>query len=275
MTEPKTRSGNTARHESFALLHRSGQPLFLPNAWDYASAAALTQAGFAAIGTTSLGVAAAAGRADAMGVTRDETIAVARRLVTLPMLLTVDVESGFSDDPQEVADLARLLDEAGAVGINIEDGRPDGTLGPVDLHCAKIEAIRSAAPALFVNARTDAFWLAAKSAPPPVDEAQRRASAYVAAGANGIFIPAAAEPAMVKLLAESISAPLNVLYLPGQHTLAELAAAGAARVSTGSLLFRESLRSIVATANAAQRDTVPADPDRPTYHQVAGSLPHE
>lgn len=263
----------SSRHESFAVLHRPGQPLLLPNAWDYITASALAQAGFAAIGTTSLGVAAAAGLPDAAGATRAETIALTRRLAALPVLLSVDIEAGFSDDPYEVAELAVLLADAGAVGVNIEDGRPDGTLAPVDLHCAKIDAVRTAAPGLFVNARTDAFWLADPAAPPPMGEARDRSLAYVAAGANGIFIPALAEPAMVQTLATSVTAPLNVLYLPGRHTLAELAAAGAARVSTGSLLLREALRAIVATANAAQQTSVPPDPTRPTYAQVQALLP--
>jgi len=259
--------------ESFAALHRPGQPLLLPNAWDYVTAAALAQAGFAAIGTTSLGVAAAAGLPDAAGATRAETIALTRRLASLPALLTVDIEAGFSDDPQQVAELAVLLADAGAAGVNIEDGRADATLGPRDLHCAKIEAIRTAAPGLFVNARTDVFWLADPAAPPPVREARDRALAYVAAGANGIFIPALAEPAMVETFASSVAAPLNVLYLPGRHTLADLAAAGAARVSTGSLLLREALRCIVAAANAARHNSVPADPARPTYAHIQALLP--
>ena len=256
------------RRDVFARLHRPGQPLFLPNAWDFATAATLAQAGFAAIGTTSCGVATAAGQPDATGVARVETVAVARRLAVLPVLLTVDIEAGFSDDPREVAELAAELNDIGAVGINIEDGRPDGTLGPVDLHCAKIEAIRTAAPGLFVNGRTDAFWLADPAAPPPVDEARQRARAYVAAGADGVFIPAVADPGLVKSLATTIDAPLNVLYLPGQHTLAELAAAGAARVSTGSLLFREALRCVVETANAALHDAVQPHPDTPSYAQT-------
>jgi 2-methylisocitrate lyase-like PEP mutase family enzyme len=272
---PMTKEGSaiSARHESFARLHRPGQPVLLPNAWDYVTAAALAQAGFAAIGTTSLGVAAAAGLPDAAGATKAETIALTHRLAALPVLLTVDIEAGFSDSPQEVAGLAIELAGLGAVGVNIEDGRADGTLGPVDLHCAKIEAIRTAAPDLFVNARTDAFWLADPAAPPPVGEARDRAQAYVAAGASGIFIPAVAEPALVATLASSIGAPLNVLYLPGQHTLAELAAAGVARVSTGSLLIREALKCIVATATAALHASVPPDPARPTYAQIQALLP--
>jgi len=103
-------------------------------------------------------VAATSGKPDATGQTRAETLALARRLAPLAALLTVDVESGFSDDPDEVAALAAQLDAEEVVGINLEDGRPDSTLSPTDLHCAKITAVKSRAPDLLVNARIDAFW---------------------------------------------------------------------------------------------------------------------
>lgn len=152
-------------------------PLFLPNAWDYASAAALVHAGYPVIGTTSLGVAASAAKADASGETREETVELTRRLAHLRVMVTVDIESGFSDDAEQVADLAEELADAGAVGINVEDGRPDGTLASVDLHCAKIAAIKARTPDLFVNARTDTFWNAEPGAPPATTETLRRASA--------------------------------------------------------------------------------------------------
>ena len=85
---------------SFKDLHRPGDPLLLPNAWDAVTGAALAAAGFEAIGTTSLGVAAAVGKRDATGDTWEETLALARRLVTLDCHVTVDFEGGFSDDPR-------------------------------------------------------------------------------------------------------------------------------------------------------------------------------
>src|SRR5262245_6566479 len=120
----------------FAALHRPGDPLILPNAWDVASAAALVRSGFRAIGTTSLGVAAAAGIPDGAGAARAETLALARRLAGIECLLTVDIEGGFSDDPGAVADLATELYELGAAGVNVEDGRADGTLRSAVQHAA-------------------------------------------------------------------------------------------------------------------------------------------
>ncbi len=152
--------------DTFRQLHRPGRPLFLPNAWDFTSAAALARAGYRAIGTTSLGVAVSAGKPDAAAASRAETIALAWLLNRLPTLLTVDIEAGFSDDPFFVAELAAELAAAGAVGVNLEDGHPDGTLVPVDRHQAKIAAVRAQVPDLFINARTDTFWLAGRPTPP-------------------------------------------------------------------------------------------------------------
>ena len=135
---------------AFRDLHFGDAPFVLPNAWDYASAAALFGAGFRAIGTTSLGVAVAAGKPDAFGATRDETVALARAIAPLG-LVTVDIESGFGGD---VGALAVELVDAGAVGVNIEDA-----LGPVEETAARVAAIKAAAPSLFVNARTDTYWL--------------------------------------------------------------------------------------------------------------------
>lgn len=260
------------RSQAFAALHRPGAPLFLPNAWDCASALVLAKAGYVAIGTTSLGIAAAAGKPDATGVTREETLAVTHLIASLPLLLTVDIESGFSDEPDEVAAFAQQVSDAGAVGVNLEDGRPDATLTTVALHCAKIAAIKARTPDLFVNARTDAFWLAGKQALPPLGEALERASAYCAAGADGIFVPGVGDIATVATLSAQIEAPLNILYLPGQHTFRSLAAANVARVSTGSLLFRAALQAVVQTAHAAWTDAVADDPERPGYTQIQAAL---
>lgn len=255
-----------ARAEAFRRLHHGPSPLLLlPNAWDVASALALAADGHPAIGTTSLGVAAAAGRADAAGATRAETVALARALDGRGLLLTVDVESGFADDPDAVADVVAELADAGVVGVNIEDGRPDGTLaGPGEL-VGKIGAIRARTPELFVNARTDAFWLPG-SAERPLEESLRRAARYVAAGADGIFVPGALTGAEVRALVDGVAAPLNVLC--GGHPLADLAGMGVRRVSTGSLLFRTALSAAVGAAAAVRDGREPDGPAPQAYSDV-------
>lgn len=248
---------------AFARLHhQAATPLLLPNAWDYASAAALAAQGFPAIGTTRLGVAAAAGLPDGAAATADATLALARGLGRGSFLFTVDAEGGFSDDVEEVAALARQLYEAGAAGINLEDGRPDGTLAPVELHAAKIAAVKAAVPALFVNARTDTHWLGRQR-----EETAARLARYEQSGADGVFVPGLSDPDGIAALTAALLVPLNILYTPTGPTLAELAALGVRRVSLGSLLYRRALAAAV-TAATAVRDGRPTDLTAPSYAEV-------
>lgn len=229
-------------------MHHAATPLLLPNAWDVASACTLVDAGFDAIGTTSLGVAASHGVPDGRGHTRDETVAVAVRLCRLGCAVTVDVEAGFSADPGEVADLVAVLAEAGAVGINIEDGRADGLAAPEEQQ-ALIGAVKDRVPAVFVNARVDTHWLTAT--PPPVEVAVRRALRYVDAGADGVFVPGVTASSDIDVLVRSIPVPVNVLYQPGQ-SVDRLAGLGVRRISLGSLLFRASVHAVGVAARAVR-----------------------
>jgi 2-methylisocitrate lyase-like PEP mutase family enzyme len=248
----------------FRDLHHGAAPLLLPNAWDVASAAALAEAGFAAVGTTSLGVAAAHGLPDAAGLARTETLTLARRLVALPVPVTVDLEAGFSDDPSEVADLAAELASIGVAGINLEDGRPGDVLADVSTQVRLLQAVKQRAPALFLNARTDTHWFDPAT---PVHEAVRRGRAYAGAGADGVFVPGLAAPDDVRALVDGVDRPVNLLHLPGRTSVRELAALGVRRISTGSLLFRAAVGAAVAAAEAV-RDDRPLDAGTPTYADI-------
>lgn len=232
--------------ERFRRRHVSGDPFLLPNAWDLPSARMLEGSGFEFIGTTSLGVAAVAGKPDGTGSTRAETIDLARSLAQLGVGVTVDIEAGFDDDPAVVADLVAELASFGILGVNIEDGRSDGMLAPVELQVQKVEAIRRAAPELFINARTDPYWL--KQDDDSFNVARERALRYCEAGADGVFVPGVSEPGVIADLVEAVPAPLNILYQPGGPTVPDLARLGIARVSCGSLLFRGALAAIEALA---------------------------
>ncbi|MFP3987264.1 isocitrate lyase/phosphoenolpyruvate mutase family protein [Streptomyces sp. E11-3] len=249
--------------EEFRALHRMGAPLLLPNAWDHASAVALAAAGFRAVGTTSLGVAAAAGKPDATGAARAETVRLGRGLAARrEALISVDIEGGFSDRPEDVGALAATLQQAGVVGVNLEDGRPDGTLTAPALQCELIQAVREAAPGLFVNARTDTHWL-------PGHEARMssRAEAYQRAGADGVFVPGLQDPRAIAELAAALDIPLNILYSPDGLSVAALAELGVRRVSCGSLLFRAALQAAVETARSvAHGGPLPAG--APSYTEV-------
>ncbi|RKN15318.1 isocitrate lyase/phosphoenolpyruvate mutase family protein [Micromonospora musae] len=271
MTTPSTATGRYAdRCAAFRALHRPGHPLLLPNAWDHASAAIFAARSYPAVGTTSLGVAAAAGLPDGAGATRAETLRLARRLRRLPVLLTVDVEAGFSDDPAEVAALAVELAGLGVVGINLEDGHADGSLAAPAATAVKVAAVKAAVPDLFVNARTDAWWL---GVPDPLDAAVERARAYRAAGADGVFAPGAPDEETIRVLVTEVDAPLNVLYRPGFLGVDELARLGVARVSTGSLPFRAALGAALAGVDALTPARAGVDAGRASAGPVASPGP--
>ena len=246
----------------FHALHHADRPLLLPNAWDFASAAALAAAGFAAIGTTSLGVAAANGLPDAAGLARDETLELARRLVRLPCPVTVDIEAGFSADPGEVSDLVAELAELGVAGINLEDGRGDHLAAPAT-QLALVRAVKRRAPEVFLNARTDTYWLGVDASVPATLDRVRR---YADAGADGVFVPGLAREEDIAAVTAAVPVPVNVLHLPdlGLDRLAEL---GVRRVSTGSLLFRAALNAAVTTA-VAVREGGPLPANIPGYAEV-------
>lgn len=228
-----------AKNTAFKAMHHQDGPLILPNAWDFASAAALHRAGFAAIGTTSLGVAAAHGIQDGMGLAGDQAVALARLLTTLPCPVTADLESGFGRSPQDTAD---LIADLGVAGVNLEDGRPHGLATPRE-QAELIKAVKDRAPGVFLNARIDTHWLGLAH-----EETESRARRYVDAGADGIFVAGLTDPHEIEKLAKL--APLNVLAQ--QRTPEELGDLGVKRISTGSLLFRAALHHTVATAEAVR-----------------------
>lgn len=236
---------------TFRDLHTGDLPLLLPNAWDVASALAFADAGYPAVGTTSFGLAAAAGTADGGRSTKDSTLALAGVLSGLPCYLTVDVEDGYADDPQEVADYVAALAAAGVVGINLEDSTAERLVDPA-AHAAKVAAVKRRTPEIFVNARVDTYWLGQDASVPASLE---RARAYVAAGADGVFVPGATAPDDLRALTSAIDVPVNVLVVPGLP-LVDLGLLGIRRVSTGSLPYRAAVDAAVEVA-AAVRDSRP------------------
>ncbi|WP_200814599.1 isocitrate lyase/PEP mutase family protein [Blastococcus haudaquaticus] len=221
----------------FRDLHAGPGPLLLPNAWDVASALAFVADGAPAVGTTSLGIAAAAGRADATRAVRSLTIDLAHRLAGLPVPVTVDLEDGFSDDPGQVADLVAALPVA---GLNLEDSSAGKLVAPA-AHAAKVAAVKERCPDVFVNARVDTFWLGERAS---AEATVGRALRYVDAGADGVFVPGPLTEAQVRELTGALPVPVNVLATP-QHTVPRLAELGVRRISTGSLLFRAALDEAV------------------------------
>jgi len=225
-------------------LHHRDLPLLLPNAWDVPSALAFVEAGFEAVGTTSFGVASSLGRPDGTRATRDANTALARALSTLDCHLSMDVEDGYSDDPEEVAGYVATLPVA---GVNIEDSTAERLLPPA-AYAAKVAAVKRRCPGIFVNARVDTYWLKQDAT---VESTVDRATRYVAAGADGVFVPGLTDPDVLRELTAAIPVPVNVLAIPGR-SLAELAGLGIRRVSTGSLPYRVAMHAATEAALAVR-----------------------
>jgi 2-methylisocitrate lyase-like PEP mutase family enzyme len=243
-----------------ASLHVKGNPLVLYNAWDAGSAKAIRDAGSPVIATSSWAVAAAQGYGDgeSMPFTFVEDV-VARITSAVDVPVTVDVEGGYSDDPQVcAANVARLMDH-GVVGINFEDRIVHGTgLHGVDAQSARIAAIRAMAEArgvpLFINARTDLFLGTGIKPPAGIPEAKERAAAYARAGASGFFVPGLVDLSAIRDLCNTIDLPLNVMTMPGLPHARELADAGVARISHGPAAYVLAMEAIRNAANAVHKE---------------------
>lgn len=253
---------------AFRALHVPGRPLVLPNAWDTASARIVEEAGAAAVATTSAGLAWDLGAADGDALDREHALAaVARIAAAVGVPVSADIESGYAPDAEGVGDTVRAVLAAGAVGVNIEDalhGEGGGPLRPVAAQADRIAAARAAADTagvpLFVNARIDTFLRGAGG----VEETLERAAAFLAAGADGVFVPGAVDPVTVKALVGGIDGPLNIMVGPGAPAVAELAALGVARVSAGS--------GIAQAAHALVRRAARELLDTGTYGAMAGGF---
>jgi 2-methylisocitrate lyase-like PEP mutase family enzyme len=249
----------TTHAADFLALHHQRDAFVLPNVWDAGSAKVMAQAGFAALGTTSAGIAFSAGLPDDGSIGRDamvERIGAIAAAVDVPV--SADIESGYAADPDGVAATVRVVIETGAVGANLEDADPaqPGSLFALDDAVARVEAARDAADSAGItftlNARIDSYLVAA---PDPLADTIERAARYVAAGADCIFVPGASDAATIGPLAEAIDAPLNVVAgLVGEPlTLDEFSRLGVRRVSVGGSLARATL-GLVESAAQQMRD---------------------
>ena len=232
--------GRKAKAEAFRALHGTGDVLVLANTSDVGSARVVAEAGFPAIATSSAGVAWLLGYPDGERIPRAEMLGMVRRIaasVALPV--TADMEGGYGPAPEDVAETVRLTIEAGAVGINIEDGAREAArpLLDFDLAVERIRAGRESADAagipMVLNARTDVYLRGGAGA---LDETLRRANAFRDAGADCLFVPGVRDAETIGALARGIRGPVNILAGAATPPLAELRTLGVARVSVGGLL---------------------------------------
>lgn len=237
-----------AKANTFRSLHHAPKTLLLPNVWDVAGARIIEDAGFPAIATTSAGIAFSLGYPDGQKISREEMLArVARITRAVKVPVTADVEAGYGDRAEDAAETAREVIEAGAVGINLEDGTgdPQRPLVDLSLQLEKIRAVREAAlkagVLLVLNARTDVYLDQVGAPETRYDETMRRALAYRDAGADCVFVPGVRDAETIAKLVQDLKCPLNILAGPGSLPISQLEKLGVARVSLGSAPMRATL----------------------------------
>jgi 2-methylisocitrate lyase-like PEP mutase family enzyme len=235
--------------ERFQALHQ-GALFVIPNPWDAGSARLLAGFGFQALATTSAGLAFALGRRDGEGsVSRDEALRNAADIVAaVDLPVSADLENGYGDTPEDAAETTRLAAEVGLVGSSIEDatGNAASPIYDFSLSVKRVAAAAEAAHALpfpftFV-ARAENFLHGRND----LDDTIRRLQAYEKAGADVLFAPGLPDLEAIRTVCASVTKPVNVV-LGAKNTpysLADLAAAGVRRVSTGSSFARAALTGL-------------------------------
>ena len=242
-------SDQAALAAHFLELHRPGDPLLIPNPWDAGSARLLASLGFQALATTSSGFAATLGRMDG-SVTRDEALGHAADIVrATPLPVSADLENGFAEDVDGVAETARGAVAAGLAGFSIEDY--SGVSQRVYDHDEATERVRTAVAVahggpvhVVVTARAENYL----RGNPDLDDTIARLRAYQEAGADVLYAPGPTDPEVIGAIVSALDAPVNVLARGGGPTVAELAQLGVARISVGGAFAFVAIEAVVAAA---------------------------
>ena len=264
----------TTLAKTFAALHAGPKLLILPNAWDAGSARVIEHAGAQAIATSSAAVAWAHGYADGQFMPFETLLATVREIVkTVSVPVSADIEAAYAHDAATAARTVGQVIEAGAVGINIEDGND-----VPDLLAKKIENLKSAAAKvgadLWVNARVDTYLRRQVPAERAYDETVTRAKLYRSAGADSIFAPALTDLADLTRLVKDVVLPLNCLAWPGLPDGATLQKIGVRRLSAGSGIGKVMLSHTLTMAQAflAEGKSEPFSEGQLTNPQINGMM---
>src|SRR5271167_1768485 len=256
----------------FRALHNGPGAFIIPNPWDVGSARILAGLGFQALATSSAASASALGRRDG-GLTRDEALAHSRLIVDATDLpVSADLEKGFGDAPEIVAETIRLAAEAGLVGCSIEDasGNPDAPIFDLSYATERIAAAVTAARALpfpfTLTGRTENFLRGRLD----LDDTIKRLKAYEAAGADALMAPGLPDLEAVRAVCAAVGKPFNFMVgIKGKSfTVAALTAAGVKRISLATSLYRAAMTGLMSAAKEVREhgtfgysDTSLATPD--------------
>ncbi|MEM8909801.1 MAG: isocitrate lyase/phosphoenolpyruvate mutase family protein, partial [Bacteroidota bacterium] len=228
---------------NFKTLHEKDAPVLVCNVWDAASAQIAQQLNFKAIGTSSSAIATMLGYQDGEEMTFDELAYIVGRIsktTTIP--LTVDLEAGYSRQPDKIVDHIKQLEQLGVVGVNLEDSivqekrkivEADEFAKTITAVCAQLA---NQQVEVFINLRTDVFLL---GLPNPVQETLERAKKYTEAGVDGLFVPCVEKEEDIKTLTQHITLPLNVMCMPQLPDFATLTELGVKRISMGGFVYNK------------------------------------
>jgi 2-methylisocitrate lyase-like PEP mutase family enzyme len=238
---------------AFRALHRRDEAFIIPNPWDIGTARILAHLGFEALATTSAGFAASIGRRD-YEVERDEVMThIASIVAATPLPVSADLENGFGDAPEFVAETIALAAAGGVVGGSIEDATGK-TESPIYEFKAAVDRVRAAAEA--ARALAFPFTLTARcenylNGKADIKDTIRRLQAYQEAGADVLYAPGIVTKEDIAAVVGSVDRPVNVLAgLPGMKmNRAELSAMGVKRISIGSGLARAAFSAFVRGAS--------------------------
>lgn len=237
----------------FRALHERPEVFVIPNPWDAASARLLAGMGFQALATSSAASAAMLGRRDGK-LTRDQALAHARTIVeAIDLPVSADLERGFGEAPEVVAETVKQAAEAGLVGCTIEDstGEQDRPLHDFPLAVERIAAAAEAAHSLafpfVLTARAHNFIYPNAS----LNETIERLQAFEKAGADVLFAPGLPDLAAVRSVCAAVTKPFNFMVgIKGKSfSVAELAEAGVRRISLATSLYRAAMSGLLSAVH--------------------------
>jgi 2-methylisocitrate lyase-like PEP mutase family enzyme len=268
-----------AKGEAFRDLHRRAFAFIIPNPWDAGTARLLASLGFEALATTSAGYAFSVGQRDNT-ISREQMMAHVRAIASASELpVSGDLENGYGDRPETVAETIRLAAETGLVGGSIEDSknRPGETpLYELEEAAERVRAAAEAARALpfpfTLTARAENFLVGR----PDLADVIARLQAYQEAGADVLYAPGLAQRQDIEAVVRSVDRPVNVVMgLQGvQLSLAELSELGVRRVSVGSALSRAAFGAFLRAAREmTSRGTFSFAEEAVSYRELSGLFP--
>ena len=241
------------RARAFRALHERPGIFIMPNPWDAGTAKLFASLGFEALATTSLGFSSSRGRVDGtLSVSREELIANCREIASATDLpVNADLENGYADDPEEAATIIRLAAEAGIVGGSIEDATGDPARPIYDFDLA-VE--RVAAGARVARSLPFPFTFTARAenhihGRDDLDDTIARLQAFERAGADVLYAPGLRTVEQIRAVCDAVSKPVNVLAF-SNLSFAEIAGAGAQRVSVGGALAWVAVKAAADAASA-------------------------